>query len=280
MAYAACASPAAPEGSLKYDSSTHKFRYCDDSNTWQALGGDVAAVNRFRGTEACAAESDHGRMIFGDAYIHVCTPYGWRTLGLGFTSPNPPDASWTGGYFVLVPSITKGNFGGRNGAKNICLSELASRNWKGKANAYMRGMLSSSKVRAFLCDGSTCENGQPSTSYRFALATVGGTASVGGDSFTTDGSGVGPGDNSDWSVATKFDMENRTEGYQWMYWTGRNAGTSTAWATTSHSVDVCSGWASTGGNGRVGSTGTGTSRWNSNYSSCNGNAGLVCFVDP
>ena len=191
MAHAACASPSAPEGSLKYDTATHKFRYCDDSDTWQPLGGDVAAVNGFTGTETCASESDHGRMMFGDAYIHVCTPFGWRTIGAGGQT-SPPDASWAGGYFVLVTNVTKGNFGGHNGAKNICLTELANRNWKGKANAYLRGMLSSSKVRAFLCDGSTCANGQPSTSYRFALAPVGGFATIGGDSFTTDSSGIGP----------------------------------------------------------------------------------------
>lgn len=82
-------------------------------------------------------------------------------------------------------------------------------------------------------------------------------------------------------MATKFDVESSIDGLNWSYWTGRNAGTSTAWATTSHATDTCSGWTSTSGNGRYGEGGTGTARWNSWYAGCNGNnRGLVCFVDP
>lgn len=61
MAHAACASPSAPEGSLKYDTATHKFRYCDDSDTWQPLGGDVAAVNGFTQAAKHLRQTRRGR---------------------------------------------------------------------------------------------------------------------------------------------------------------------------------------------------------------------------
>ncbi len=246
--------------------------------------GDVSGVNVHKGNETCSSIADHGKMVFGDAGIHACTPFGWRFMAYHTTiidaAAAPSDQSWTGGYFVLVRSAaSNSNFGGRAGAASICLNRLTRDPWKGKMDSYTRGMLNSSKIRPFLCDASTCENAVPNTSYRYAQAEM---PSQGGASFTSDGNGAGPGDSSNWGAyggTTKFHVDG--EGNGSMYVTGRGAGTSTAWGTSPHSA-TCSGWTSTSGNNaRVGYNNlTGTSRWSQASSACNFAVNLICFVDP
>jgi len=42
-AYADCTSPAGPEGSLDYNTSTHAFQYCDNTNAWQQIASGAGA---------------------------------------------------------------------------------------------------------------------------------------------------------------------------------------------------------------------------------------------
>lgn len=41
-AAADCTSPAGPEGSLNYNATSHEFEFCDETDTWQSLGGGGA----------------------------------------------------------------------------------------------------------------------------------------------------------------------------------------------------------------------------------------------
>jgi hypothetical protein len=91
-------------------------------------------------------------------------------------------------------------------------------------------------VKAFLCDGSTCNNLDASTKYYFANAF---DTSAGGTYFTSDSSGYGPNDAANWSSANRFGGTD----YGIRYWTGRASGTATNWGGTSN-ANTCNGWTS------------------------------------
>jgi len=182
------------------------------------------------------------------------------------------------GYFVYTEPVDP-DFGGLAGANSYCLSELTSRDWKNKDIALANGQLIASKVRAFLCDGSTCQNAEPDTTYYFASSH---DSSAGGASFTTDSSGRGPNDNELWRTADRF--SGGAHNAQ-AYWSGRAQGTNTSlWPNTS-STDHCSGWTTTssGVDGRIGFVNdyyTNQARWSSWTAQCSGSLSLVCFVHP
>lgn len=169
--------------------------------------------------------------------------------------------------FVLVPYTYTGNFGGLAGANATCLSELQTFNFGGKAFA----TLNSSSVKAFLCDGSTCQNPRASRKYFFASV---GNSSIGGSYFTTDANGQGPGDSINWTGAQVFGSATPN------FWTGRATTSSTLWATTS-SASSCNAWtdASAGFLGTYGITNSGTAtRWNSTTTTCSSVKNLICMV--
>lgn len=177
----------------------------------------------------------------------------------------------TKGFFVFVDTDRSANMGGLAGANSWCLSMLTSQAWLGKQDA----LLDSAHVFAFLCDATTCNQLIASKQYFFARA---GSATTGGDSFTTDASGLGPGATGAWDSATKFGSTSST----FVYWTGRSAGTSTIWGATPH-ANTCTSWstASSGVSGRYGDTGTSNAnRWSNNATSCDTPEKLICFVNP
>jgi hypothetical protein len=74
------------------------------------------------------------------------------------------------------------------------LTELSNTSWMGKDAA---GVLDFSRVRAFLRQSSSVSNNLiANTTYQYARA---GAITVGGELFTTEGSGRGPGGTTPWS---------------------------------------------------------------------------------
>lgn len=173
-------------------------------------------------------------------------------------------------YFVAMSSnVPNGNLGGLAGANSTCLANLQSNNWMGKSNVF----LDSSTVKAWLCDGSTCQNTMASKTYAFALS---GTPATGGGTFTTDASALGPGDATGWNLASTFGTTSV------FYWTGRNSTSATQWANTSNGSH-CSGWtsSSSGVSGmRATSNSTIATRWLNATSTCDSSTRrLICLVD-
>ncbi len=170
-----------------------------------------------------------------------------------------------GGYFVLTGEAYSANLGGLSGASAKCLNELKTHPWKGKGSA---GTLTASRVKAFLCDDTSCNILQPYTKYTFAAAR---DISAGGAAFTTDQHGQGPTNTGYWYDATHF---NKTSTY---YWTGR-----TGWGNNPLNK-ACSNWSvNTGPNGAFGNTsGSSSDRWYSvSAYSCVNPYYLICMVNP
>lgn len=134
-----------------------------------------------------------GDIVYNQAQgvLQYCDNTNWIAAG-----PSAPQNSQ--GYFVLASGTYNGNLSGLSGADATCLSDLTANDWMGKGSA---GTLTAARVKAFLCDDTTCNNLASSTQYYFARSSVPAT---GGASFTTDGTGRGPGDTNIWSGATRF----------------------------------------------------------------------------
>lgn len=184
------------------------------------------------------------------------------------------------GYFVLTHSTWNGALGGLSGADAKCLTELGTTytSWRGYTDANTRGLITAAKVRAWLCDNTTCNNLMPLTTYSFAYANSG---TPGGASFTTDSSGRGPGDSNMWSAANYFSGT-------YTYWTSRQTGSATLWGATGSGITSgghlhCANWADNGGAGWSGEFGTSgatdTTRW-AGSALCGVSRGLVCMVNP
>ena len=185
------------------------------------------------------------------------------------------------GYFVMSKTTYTGNLGGDSGADAKCLTDLTTNTgWKGYTDANARGLLTSSHVHAFgVCtsaNGTT--NLKSNTQYIFADAN---NSANGGASFTTNGSGMGPGDSANWFASDHF-------GADYLYWTNIGTGTGTLWDGTQcmNSAGAACNDFSNGGNGYVGPLGefangnTGTNRWESATPLCNTTQHLVCYVNP
>lgn len=189
-----------------------------------------------------------------------------------FKASGPPPGA---GNFVITETVYTGNLGGLSGANADCLTDLTTHTgWWGYTQANAAGRLTSSKVFAFLCDGTNCNNLNASTTYYFANPA---DVTAGGGSFTTDASGLGPNDSISWSIANHFATTASA-------YTGRAAGASnTAWPDTNGSNN-CSAWTtnSAGTSGDIGSpANTTASRWNnSSPALCSSSRPLLCFVNP
>jgi hypothetical protein len=183
-------------------------------------------------------------------------------------SGGPPGS----GYFVITKTTYDGNRGGLAGANASCLTELTTNTgWWGYANANAAGILVAAKVKAFLCDGTTCNT----PTYYFANAN---DSSAGGGSFTTDASGFGPNDSLAWGNGDHFG--GMITGNTSRYWTGRLGVSNTAWDGSS-SASNCTAWTSTGASGEYGVfTATANARWRSTTQACGLLANLICFVNP
>lgn len=175
------------------------------------------------------------------------------------------------GYLVQTATRWNGNLGGLAGANAKCLTELQTTyNWRGKSSA---GVLTSTRVKAFLCDGSSCNNLQPDTAYITAKAN---NATNGGIAFVTDSSGRGYGFRQD-ADYLNFDSSfndwlNRATVDNY-YWDNAPADASqhcSNWSSSSNAQSGCygnSGWDD-------------SNRWNQATDTCNVLNYLVCIVHP
>lgn len=190
---------------------------------------------------------------------------GWiDDFSYGDVTPSPG-----GHYLVATKSGYNGNLGGLSGANAKCLSDLVLYEWNGKYNV----TLNSSTVKAFLCDGSSCQNFSPTQTYAFAAAD---DLVSGGGTFTTDVNSLGPNDAANWSGASYFGATGNA-------WTGRASTSATQWANSS-GANHCLGWTdSTSGN--TGDRGTfnstGATRWLAGTATaCNTTTRkLLCIVE-
>jgi hypothetical protein len=201
----------------------------------------------------------------------------WIPFSGGGALPGPYD-----GYFVMSKTTWNGNLGGSLAAADaLCLTELTTNTgWKGYAEALADGKLVSGNVHAFNCDhegAGLCNNLNASTTYYFADAN---NSAHGGNSFTTDGSGVGPNNSDNWSTPSHF-------GGNYFYWSDRHCNTGTAWGTDFDTTGCACGADDKWDNGTSSYTGcvgqsnsTGNSRWFDDGVACNNTENLVCFVNP
>ncbi len=214
-------------------------------------------------------------IIYNDDYntMQFCNGTDWINMAGGVTTCSNAPAVPGDGYFVLTSGTWNGNLGGRAGADAKCLSDLTANDWMGKTDANSRGLLISSKVKAFLCLGSGCEMSHPNTRYFFAVS---GDNTKGGAYFDADASGQGPNNSYSWSASNYF-------GTGALYWTGHFPVDNTYFVNNPDSSNyICTDWTSTGVAGRRGdATGTDSQRWGGGtIPGCTSTFHLVCFVHP
>lgn len=243
-----------PAGAFEYSTPNSAWRYCNGTN-WISFSRVVTGT-------AC---STAGVLEYStsDGSYRFCNGSFWV-----LTSYVPV------GYFVYSNSPANGNKGGLSGAHAACLADLANYDWMGKAAAQANGLLNADHVVAFLCDETNCVSLTPTTKYLFARS---GSATVGGASFVTDASGIGPGDTSNWSGSTRFGSSTAE------YWTGRSNGVSSKWGTSPFAGFTCQGWTSSSGSafGFAGSaSASGVSRWQQDANGCDQTAPMICVVQP
>jgi hypothetical protein len=283
-AQAACATPAGVAGQLSWSSPIVKF--CDGTTWW-----DTSVTTKTTCTAGTA-----GTINYSGGEVLFCNGTNWismkglqRSTCAGTTAGTFRYNSSTTvyefcdgtnwftmypqiGFFVRTAATTAGNLGGLTGANSTCLTELTNNTWLGKNIAQANGKIASSTVRAFLCNGTTCQNPVVSSIYQFAVSN---DITKGGSRFTSNASGQGPNNSTAWSGATYF-------GATVNIWTGRAAGSSTLWSTSSD-TNHCTAWTSSGSgvNGSYGnSSRTDNKRWIENNTSCNSASYLICMVDP
>jgi hypothetical protein len=123
---------------------------------------------------------------------------------------------------VMTERKWNGNLGGLTGANAKCLQELQDYPWRGKTDAQARGILTDNNVKAFLCDGSTCNNTLEFVRYYYARAT---SIPSGGAFFETGLGGTGPNNSISWNSSSAFDVGDE-------FWSGRAQGGTNSWGTT------------------------------------------------
>lgn len=271
-AHAACTNPSMPDGSVFYNAAQNVPQVCANGN-WIALG----ALNPGAGGGECSGPTmAEGSIFYNDDFdvLQYCDGENWIAVQAA------PGGGFEPGYFVLSETAYTGNLGGLSGADSACLTELTTKTWDGKTDAQARNLLTASKVKAFLCDGSTCNNLQADTYYQLARA---GTALSTTSIFLTDGNGRGPNNYAMWydDLAATSDIE---------YWANRGTVSSAVWATTPSGTatnDHCGNWTIGGGTngadfGALTNSGPpDAKRWNISNWACNAaDVRLMCFVNP
>lgn len=262
-----CTSPAGVAGEMLYDPTRQVVRFCNGEQ-WIAVGDSSSYA--CSGNSGCTSPSgNEGEMLYDstNGEMRYCNGHAW--IGMrGFSG------GCRKGYFVLTGTDFSPNLGGRSGANALCLTDLTNNNFMGKSEA----TLDASHVFAFLCDDTTCNNLQASTQYYFATT---GNAAYGGDYFTTDASGIGPGNTQGWDFDTKFGSTGLNGA-----WSNRGVGANLAWNSgPAASSAACTNWSqTTSGNGRdtdfIGTIGT--RRWANTNVLCASGATrrLICYVNP
>jgi hypothetical protein len=237
------------------------------------VNGGIRAGSNTVVTACTAADEGTQRYNYTKHAIEWCNGSGWITAGsVGGTTPLPTGMGGTG-YFVLSNSSWDGNLGGLVGADAKCRTELSTYNWMGKP-----GSLDTSKVYAWLCDGSACNTLIASTNYYYATAN---DLTAGGAFFTTDTLMRGPGDGFQWNALNRFNVTAS-------YFSNHFPSSNTQWENYPHSsgsvASNCSNW-STNSSGSIGNTnGTTTASNDTRFSYLSTNCGipsrLICFVNP
>ena len=182
-------------------------------------GGDASAV-----TTDTTISVGHGCYT---AYVWTNAPNISNTTQKVTFSANEASADWEittlkAGYFVMTNATFNGNLGGLSGADAKCLADLNANDWKGKADSTAGNLLTSSNVKAFLCDQTTCNNLQAGKNYYFARAPY---PTIGGDKVDMNAAGEGS-YQYPWAVSTKF-----MAGAGSPFWTNRN-GSGSFWYST------------------------------------------------
>lgn len=237
-------------GKFQYTGSD--MQYCNGTN-WISINGPVN-LGSCAGTTAGTIRFDNS-----NAVMRWCDGTNWKSVK-------------NSGYFVLSSGQWLGGaIGSLTDADTKCYNDLTANDWKGKIEA---GTLTAARIKAFLCDSTTCNNLLPNKYYHFAVS---GDTSSGGYRFYTDASGSGTNQTNSWVNPGRFGTTNVT------YYSGRAAGTALLWGTTP-SGQNCSNWTSSAAGtvanlmGNTNST-TDAARWSQN-GTCNVARNLVCFVDP
>jgi hypothetical protein len=272
-----CTSPQGNEGDQIYNGAYHTYQFCNGAN-WAAMELVVSGGGGGGCSNPAGQEADK---IYNGAYhtYQFCNGSNWVPFG---------GAAWTGaptastGYFVMSKTQWNGNLGGLSGADSLCLTELTTNTgWKGYGEALADGKLVSGNVHAFgVCTSTSGANTlNANATYYFANANNG---TLGGNSFTTNGSGMGPNDSASWFGNSYF-------GGDYTYWSNIAAGTSTAWNSSTcqngNGAD-CYDYTYTGAgyNSPVGESAqsfTGNNRWSGGVADyCQRTYNLICFVNP
>jgi hypothetical protein len=255
-AHAACTNPSMPDGSLFYNAAQNVPQVCAGGN-WIALG----ALNPGAGGGACSSPTmAEGSIFYNDDFdvLQYCNGTDWKALH-GTTG--------TGGYLVQSYNKWNGDLGGLSGADAKCLSDLQTYDWLGKSDA---GTLTAARVKALLCDSTSCNQAEPETDYRTAVAN---NTALGGIGFRTDDQGRGIGNS------TYFDEDNyeNVSGF----WSNRGTVNAETWSNSPQGTNHCTNWSVTSGNGRVGNMANNNAlRWNESSYSCNSTRYLMCLVNP
>jgi hypothetical protein len=232
--------------------------------------------------QASQLSSIEGRLLFQTDY-DPGTCAGTKLGRLRYNSAGSPEwqycngSAWTSfpqvlanGYFVQTTTKWNGNLGGLSGANAKCLTELQTTyNWNGKANA---GTLNSTRVYAWLCDGTSCNNLKANTTYQMAKAN---STTACGWIFQTDSSGRAPNASLIWDYNC---MDSSAD-----TWTNRSTVTVLQAGTTPKGTNHCTNW-STSSSSKSGGEGntayTDSDRWDQSQDPCNFTNFLYCVVDP
>ena len=178
---------------------------------------DVSGAVKLQDSSLTCNAGNEGAFRYNGSALQVCNGTLWRSIQ--FT----PDYQH---YFVLTKNTWNGDLGGLSGADAKCLTELTNEDWMGKSTAN----LSASTVKAFI--GTNISKFKVETSYNFAVAS---SPTIGGGSFFTSVSRLGPNNLDAWDDATHF-------GDTYLYWTGLK-GSSTQWShNPGDPATDCSGW--------------------------------------
>lgn len=207
-----------------------------------------------------------------DKTHHMCDGSSWKKIVASSAVGDPSLPPSSTGYFVLTAGQWNGNLGGVSGADAKCLTDLTDNNWLNKADAVSRGLLNSTKVRAFLCNSANCQNVLAGASYTFAVSDA---PAIGGASFTADVTSRAPGNTQNWSGVNYF-------GTAAEYWTARDTGASDLWPTVRDGSNRCSNWTESAGYtaGFGSANATNAARWASSSVSCAEVKKLICLVHP
>jgi hypothetical protein len=287
---AACASPAGNEGDSFYSSAFHVMQYCNGTS-WTKFGKPGS------GGAGCSNPAGaEGAMIYNNDYHYpqFCDGATWRRAGGGGAAKvvcNGASCVTPGsvGYIVLSHDTWNGDLktagaaacggtcaDGAAGADALCLSDLTTYDWKGKADASSRSLLVSAHVTGMAPVGYSCHGPVANTVYVFAKS---GDTTAGGAMMVTDASGYGPGDWGYWAASAYFNGK-------WTYWMGQQ-GTNgwSSWgacSTGSPQDSRCNSWTtSTSGGGYGGLYGlTTVNRFDNGTGDCSGTQHLICFVNP